>query len=64
MGIRSAVRFAAIIPASRATSSGSPLGFLGKTLRTLGFKTTKALASASRFVGDFAETSTIRDRPE
>jgi len=33
-------------------SSGSPLGFLGSAFRTLGFMSTKALASASRLVGD------------
>ncbi len=48
MGIRSDVRFAAMIPASRATSSGSPLGFFGNARSTTGFILTKALASASR----------------
>jgi hypothetical protein len=40
------------------------LGFLGNAFRTFGFSITKALASASRFVADFAETSTILARPE
>ena len=50
MGISSAVRFAAIIPAVRATSSGSPLGFFASARNTAGDIRTKALASASRAV--------------
>src|SRR5208283_4235578 len=48
IGISSEVRFAAIIPAIRATSSGSPLGFEGSDRSTLFFIRTNALASAAR----------------
>ncbi len=41
MGISSDVRLAARIPATRATSSGSPLGFCGKARRTLRLMATK-----------------------
>ena len=50
MGINSEVRLAAMIPARRATSSGSPLGFFA-ALETAGGMRTNALASASRRVG-------------
>ncbi len=63
MGISSDVRFAAMIPAIRATSSGSPLGFEGSARSTLFFIRTNALASATRAVFVFSETSTIRARP-
>ena len=63
IGIRSEVRFAAMIPAVRATSSGSPLGFFGSARRTTGVIATNALASASRAVRGFADTSTIRAWP-
>ena len=36
MGISSEVRLAAMIPARRATSSGSPLGFFGSAFSTAG----------------------------
>jgi hypothetical protein len=52
-----------MIPASRATSSGSPLGFFASAFTTAGFMETKAVASASRAVTFFSETSTMRARP-
>jgi len=64
MGIRSEVRLAAMIPASRATSSGSPLGFFGNAFSTDDFSATKALAAASRLVACLVETSTILARPD
>ena len=64
IGMSSEVRFAAAIPAKRATSKGSPLGFLGKALRTLGAILTKADASAVRLLADLPETSTIAARPD
>ena len=63
MGISSAVRLAAMMPATRATSSGSPLGFCGSARMTARPIATKARASASRSVGGLAETSTIDARP-
>ena len=63
IGINSAVRFAAMIPAVRATSSGSPFGFFGSARSTGGDITTKALASASRAVRAFDDTSTMRAWP-
>ena len=63
IGISSAVRFAAMIPAVRATSSGSPLGFSGSARSTSGDITTNALASASRAVRALADTSTMRAWP-
>ena len=64
MGISSEVRLAAIIPANRATSNGSPLGFLGSCFSTARFSATNALAIASRRVGTLGETSTIRALPD
>jgi len=64
MGMSSEVRLAAMIPAMRATSSGSPLGFCGSACKTSGLMRTKALASASRLVAALPETSTMRPRPE
>jgi len=64
IGMRSEVRLAAMIPAMRATSSGSPLGLCGSACRTSGLMRTKALASASRLVAALPETSTMRARPE
>ena len=61
--MRSAVFFAAMIPARRATSSGLPFGFTASDSSTAGVIATKALASASRAVCDFAETSTMRALP-
>ena len=63
IGINSEVRFAAMIPAVRATSSGSPLGFSGSARKTSGLIATKALASASRAVRAFRDTSTMRAWP-
>src|SRR5947209_19889402 len=63
IGINSAVRLAAVMPANRATSRGLPLGFLGSSFNTLDDMATKAEASASRRVALLAETSTIVARP-
>src|SRR5260370_41701947 len=63
MGIKSEVRLAAMIPAMRATSSGSPLGLLGRAFSTAGFMRTKTLASASRLVGALPGTVTIPAPP-
>ena len=63
-GYQFAVFFAAIIPAMRATSSGSPLGFERKDCITLALMETKALASASREETAFAEISTICAWPD
>jgi hypothetical protein len=52
------------MPAIRATSKGSPLGFSGKALITSADISTKALAWAVRRVGCLALTSTMRARPE
>ena len=60
IGINSEVRFAAMIPAVRATSRGSPFGFCGKARSTAGDIITNALASASRAVRALEDTSTIR----
>ena len=63
MGIRSEVRLAAAIPAMRATSRGSPLGFLGSFFSTEGRIFTQAWAVAVRLVSFLAETSTMLARP-
>ena len=63
MGISSEVRLAAWMPAIRATSSGSPLGFCGSARSTLRLMATNACASASRNVGLLSDTSTIDARP-
>src|SRR5947209_10615876 len=63
IGINSAVRLAAVMPANRAISSGLPLGFLGNAFNTLADISTNAEASASRCVAALAETSTIVARP-
>jgi hypothetical protein len=52
-----------MIPASLATSSGSPFGFCGTAFNTAGDYATNALAFAVRFVVAFRETSTIEARP-
>jgi hypothetical protein len=53
-----------MIPASRAVSRGFPLGFLSSAFNTAALIATNALASASRRVTDFPETSTIFDFPD
>src|SRR5579883_1818689 len=63
MGIRLDVCLAAMMPARRATSSGSPLGLRGRAFSTAGLRATKALASAWRRVIDFELTSTMRALP-
>src|ERR1700739_1429018 len=63
IGISSDVFFAAWMPATRATSSGLPLGFCGRALRTFFESATKADAVASRRVAGLALTSTMRARP-
>src|SRR5579883_1751732 len=62
MGINSEVRFAAWIPANRATSRGLPFGLLGSAVITSADSATKA--EASRRVGDLALTSTIFASPD
>ncbi len=59
IGIRSEVFFAAIIPANRATSNGSPFGFCGSARSTASFNSTNATATASRRISAFALTSTM-----
>ena len=63
IGISSDVFLAAWMPAMRATSSGLPLGFFGSALSTAFERATKAEAVASRRVGGFALTSTMRAWP-
>ena len=63
MGISSAVRLAALMPAMRAISRGLPLGFAGSAFTTRGAMATKALASAWRLVAALADTSTMEARP-
>src|SRR5207253_9026473 len=63
IGIRFDVCLAAMMPATRATSSGSPLGFFGSALSTAGFIATNGLASASRGVTDLSLTSPMRALP-
>ncbi len=64
-GISSAVRFAAMIPARRATASTSPLPISPAWIRARvsGFITTRAPAMATRSVSALSETSTIWARP-
>src|ERR1700677_433600 len=64
MGMRSAVRLAAWIPAMRATSSGLPLGFEGRAARTAVESSTKADAVAVRCVDCFPLTSTMEAWPD
>jgi hypothetical protein len=61
----SAVRLAAMMPATRATSSGSPFGVRpARTASTVsGDISTRADATARRAVGAFALVSTIATRP-
>jgi hypothetical protein len=63
IGINSDVRLAAEIPAKRAISSGSPLGFWGSFFSTLGRIFTNACATAVRRVSVFSDTSTMRALP-
>ena len=63
MGINSEVRLAAMIPARRAASSGSPFGLRASSAITLGDMATNAVASAARRVGCLPDTSTMRARP-
>src|SRR5262244_1710005 len=64
-GIRSAVRLAAITPATRATASTSPLAMLPLRMRrsVAGCMRRVAVATATRSVTAFALTSTMRARP-
>src|SRR5256714_6953533 len=64
-GMSSAVRFAAMMPATRAVSSGSPFGVRrSRTASTVpGDISTRALATARRAVASFALVSTIATRP-
>ncbi len=64
-GISSAVRFAAMMPASRATASTSPLATSPARMRSsvCGRMTTRAPATATRSVSSFSDTSTMRARP-
>ena len=64
MGISSAVRLAAWMPAKRATSSGLPLGFAGRAARTAAESSTKAEAVAVRRVGCLLLTSTMAAWPD
>jgi hypothetical protein len=59
IGMSSAVRLAALIPAKRAISNGFPFGLRGSSRNTLAPNSTKAEASASRGVAGLAETSTM-----
>jgi hypothetical protein len=59
MGISSAVRLAACMPAMRATSSGFPFGLAGKAASTAADNSTKAEAVAVRRLSGFALTSTM-----
>src|SRR6266478_1360412 len=63
-GIRSEVRFAAMMPATRATWSASPFGVPSRTARNVGgaIRTTHS-ASASREVIGLPATSTMRAAP-
>src|SRR5882757_3677307 len=63
IGMSSDVFLAAWMPATRATSSGLPLGFLGRALSTFFERATNAEAVASRRVAGLALTSTMRARP-
>ena len=64
-GTISDVRFAAMMPARRAVCSGSPFFTARVRMARLAaaFILTSPVATASRTVSGFAETSTIRTRP-
>ena len=64
-GISSAVRLAALMPASWATASTSPLRiWFSRIRRTVsGWRRTRAKAEALRGTSGFPETSTCRARP-
>jgi hypothetical protein len=51
------------MPATRAISSGLPLGFSGSARSTAGRMRTKAWARAERALPAFSDTSTMRARP-
>src|SRR4051812_47086325 len=64
-GTRSGVRFAAAMPAMRATASASPLGRPSRrsSAMTSGVVTKRPAARASRAVTSLADTSTMRAAP-
>ncbi len=64
-GISSPVRLAAMMPATRATASTSPLGTAPAAMAAsvVGCNKTCPAAVASRAVGDLWPTSTIAARP-
>jgi hypothetical protein len=65
-GIRSGVRLAPMMPATRATASASPLGSASRrsSEMTSAVVCTVPAASADRTDTDLAETSTIRAAPD